>query len=199
MSDSSKPRIKRKQTPPRYYFAHRKYLRYLLLDFENRCAYSRQHVSRLGGTRGMEIDHHNPRLQHPQKNAYDNMFLASHHCNGKKSNEWPTAKQRALGLRFLNPCKEQDYGVHLFEDPESYEIWGTSPAGRYHIRMLDLNAEHLIRERRRRHELRALKKEPIVITALMHRAAAGVQAFSAEVAEMIPDIPQRKKPQAPTV
>jgi hypothetical protein len=194
MSDLTGARIERKQTPPRYYFGHRRYLKFLLLDFENRCAYSRQHLQRVGGVGGMDIDHHNPKLKHPQKNAYTNLFLASRHCNGKKGDEWPTPKQRAQGLRFLNPCKEQDYGVHLFEDPDTFEIWGATPAGRYHVRIVDLNADHLVRERRRRHELRALRKMPMIVTALRHDAAVGVRAFSAEVENMIPVIPQKKKP-----
>ena len=197
MSDSSVPRIRRKQTPPRYYYSHRNYLKFLLLDFENRCAYSGQHLHRVGGVGGMDIDHHNPKLKHPQKNAYSNMFLASRHCNGKKSDEWPTPTQRALGLRFLNPCEEQDYGVHLFEDPETFEIWGATPAGRYHIRMLDLNADHLVRERRRRCELRAFRKQPMIVTALREDAGNGVRAFSAEVEDMIPVIKQKKKPSLP--
>ena len=145
----------------------------------------------------MDIDHHNPKLKHPQKNAYTNLFLASRHCNGKKRDEWPTLKQRSLGLRFLNPCEEQDYGVHLFEDPITFEIWGATPAGRYHIRMLDLNADHLVRERRRRHELRAFKKQPMIVTALRHDAGDGVRAFSKEVENMIPVIKQKKKPALP--
>ncbi len=198
MSDSSdSPRIKRKQQPPQYYFKHRNYLKFLLIDFEKRCAYSGQHLQRVGGVGGMDIDHHNPTLRHPQKNAYKNLLLASRHCNGKKSNEWPTSEQRALGIRFLNPCEEQDYGKHLFEDPNTFEIWGATPAGRYHIRKLDLNAEHLVRERRRRHELRTLKKEPMVVSALREDALQGVQAFSAEVEDMIPPFPQKKRPPTP--
>jgi hypothetical protein len=187
----------RKQNPPRYYFAHRRYWPYLLLDFENRCAYSRQHIQRVGGKGGMDIDHHNPNLQHPKRNAYENLFLATRHCNGKKGDKWPNPNQRAAGLRFLNPCREMDYGVHLFEDPDTFEIWGATPAGKYHVRMLDLNADHLVRERRRRHSMLKFRKLPQVVSARRDDALKGVQAFQKEVDEMIPLIPQKRKPPQP--
>jgi hypothetical protein len=142
----------------------------------------------------MDIDHHNPTLSHPKKNDYKNLFLATRHCNGKKGDEWPSKKLRDAGVRFLNPCTEADYGVHLFEDPDTFEIWGASAAGRYHVRMLDLNADHLIRERRRRHELLALRQQPQIATAIRYDALKGVQAFKSEVDEMIPPLPQRPKP-----
>lgn len=151
-------------------------------------------MQRAGGKGGMDIDHHNPNLSHPKKNAYTNLFLATRHCNGKKGKTWPTAEQREAGIRFLNPCDEEDYGVHLFEDPDTFEIWGSTPAGKYHVRMLDLNAGHLVGERRRRHELRNFCKLPQLVTALRDDALNGVRTFLREVDEMIPLIPQKRKP-----
>lgn len=198
MSDfSPSPRVRCEQIPPRVYFAHRRFLKFLLLDFKERCAYSGQHVQRVGGIGGMDIDHHNPKLKSPERNAYENLFLATRHCNGKKSDIWPDAKQRAAGLRFLNPCKEMDYGVHLFEDPVTFSIWGATPAGRYHVRWLDLNADHLVRERRRRDEMRKQKAERQVVTALRDDALTGVKAFSEDLDEMIPTWPQKPEPPRP--
>ena len=54
------------------------------------------------------------------------------------------------GIRFLNPCEEDDYGRHMLENPKTHEVFGVTPAGKYHIRVLDLNAPHLVRERRQR-------------------------------------------------
>ena len=115
MSKSSpSPRISREQVPPRFYYAHRNYLKYLRLDFKDRCGYSGQHLQRVGGIGGMDIDHFNPLLKQPARNQYSNLLLATRHCNGKKGKRWPTEEQQKLGLRFLNPCEEIDYGVHLF-------------------------------------------------------------------------------------
>ena len=50
----------------------------------------------------------------------------------------------------LNPSKETDYGEHLFENPETHELIGTTAAGRYHIDILDLNHETFLSERRDR-------------------------------------------------
>lgn len=108
------------------------------------------------GKRAMEVDHHNPKLKGRRRHQYENLFPASHHCNGKKGEQWPTAQDIIDGLRFLNPRKEQDYGVHLFEDPLTFELVGTTPAGVYHIENLDLNNPYFVRKRRVRKELKDL-------------------------------------------
>jgi hypothetical protein len=194
-------RITRKQAPPKFYYSHRNYLKFLLVDFESRCGYSCQHVDRAGGISCMDVDHHNPLLPLPQRNDYKNLILATRHCNGKKGERWPTLDQRNRGLRFLNPCEEPDYGVHIFEDPDTFELWGATPAGVYHIRYLDLNSPHLVRERLRRHELRKLKKGAHFITTRRRDrdpdALAGVRAFNDEVEKMIIPLPQKRRPAPP--
>src|ERR1700690_2436329 len=118
----------------------------LMKDFESRCAYSMQHVDLAGGAKCMEVDHFNPHKKDDPIQDYANLFLASRHCNGSKRDRWPSNKDQALGLRFLNCCNEQDYGEHIFEDPDTHELVGVTPEGRYHVRNCDLNAPHLVRE-----------------------------------------------------
>lgn len=197
---SPSPRIIRKEKPPRWFFNHRKYLKHLLVDFSKRCAYSGQHLQRTGGESCLDIDHFDPTLKLPARNAYSNLLLASRYCNGKKGQKWESVAKRNAGLRFLNPCEEIDYGHHLFEDPETFLIWGATPEGRYHVRMLDLNAGHLVTERRRRCALRRLQKQTQSITTLGDTkiVLAGVRAFMLEVDEMILDFPQRKAPPPPS-
>src|SRR6266498_4434704 len=115
------PRVTRTQNPPRYYVTHRNYLPYLLKDFGERCAYSMQHYLRAGGMTAMEVDHHNP--FRADRNAYENLFLATKHCNGHKLQDWPTAAQQTQGIRFLNPCIDDDYDHQIFEDPDTFEVW----------------------------------------------------------------------------
>lgn len=191
-------RITRKQKPPQIYKAYRKYLPYLLTDFEGRCAYSMQHYLRAGGLTAMEVDHHNCHLSENTKNRYSNLFLSTKHCNGHKLGR-PTKLERKSKLRFLNPCKEEDYGVHIFEDPETFEVWGATPEGRYHIRYLDLNAEHLVRERKLRSYARKGWKNtgPIEIDPdfpLNSTSAKSLDYIKDEINKMIPDIIQKKKP-----
>jgi len=95
----------------------------------------------------MEVDHFNPTLKHPARNMHGNLLAASRHCNGSKWDHWPTDEQQDHGVRFLNPYLESDYGVHIFENLDSGELFGATPAGRWHIDMLDLNAEHLVMKR----------------------------------------------------
>lgn len=162
MSPSTNPRITKK--PPKRQFTestYRKAKAYLLEDFEGRCAYSLQHVNRVG-LRTMDVDHFNPLLIGLARHRYSNLFPATRHANGAKSNLWPSRKLRKVGVRFLDPTKETDYGVHIFEDPKTHLLVGVTPAGRYHIRCCDLNAPHLVIERTDRTKLLALLNSSVI-------------------------------------
>ncbi|MDR1010377.1 MAG: hypothetical protein LBM04_04500 [Opitutaceae bacterium] len=111
----------------------------------------------------MEIDHHNPKLKGRKRHAYENLFPATRHCNGAKSNTWPAKMEHQNGLRFLNPCKEADYNFQIFEKPNG-ELVGTTPAATWHIRKLDLNAPHLINRRRQRTFVDHLSEQCILQT-----------------------------------
>ena len=188
MSSSKKPRIKR-GPPPKKPIKRRNYrdaLPELIRDFEGRCAYSMQHQSRSGR---LEVDHFDPRRKKDLIQNYNNLFPASRHCNGKKSDIWPSNTERAAGCRFLNPCEEMDYGEHIFEDPTTHELVGVTPAARWHIRMCGLNADHLIQERRRRAKhWRTIKSVAIKVMGDYYRASEMAQSFREEVELMIPPI-----------
>ena len=77
----------------------------------------------------MEIDHFDPRKKEDFIQQYENLFLAKRHCNGAKSKFWPSGAEQALGLRYLNPCREQDYGVHIFEDSQDASPGGDHASG----------------------------------------------------------------------
>ena len=126
---------------------------YLMEDFEERCAYSMQHISHASGPKNMQVDHFNPRRKKDDVQKYSNLFLSTSHCNNSKSNQWTTNKERAKGIRFLNCCKEFDYGVHIFEDPDTHEVVGITSAGKYHVDACDLNADHFTKERKKRAEI----------------------------------------------
>jgi hypothetical protein len=164
MSLSSPSRITRGE-PPRKRLKHYNYrdaLPELMRDFGRRCAYSLQHVEDVGST-SMEIDHHDPTLPQSIRNNYENLFPAVHHCNNFKRRIWPTPAEQNQGLRFLNCCKEIDYGKHIFENPDTHELVGVTPEGRYHIEGCDLNAPHFIRKRKERSALQAILHKYAVI------------------------------------
>lgn len=152
MSNSIKPPRVNRSTPPRLFYQgrHREAFPYLMVDFQQRCAYSMQHISRAGGPKNMEVDHFNPHLKKDHFQRYSNLFLSTSHCNRSKSDRWPTNKDRDKGIHFLNCTKEMDYGVHIFEDPDTHEAVGVTTAGRYHVLSCDLNAPHFIEERTKR-------------------------------------------------
>jgi hypothetical protein len=190
-------RLKRGNPPPRTIRRHNYYevLPDLLACFGERCAYSMQHQERAGR---LEVDHFNPTTKRKPKQDYNNLFPASRHCNSKKSNHWPNEEQLAAGIRFLNPCEENDYGEQIFEDPESHLLHGTTPAATWHIRICGLNAEHLVIERKKRAECWLLfektKRATIAKGLGWAQLAKLIESYKTMIEILIPPIPFRKKP-----
>lgn len=120
------------------------------------------HKDMAGGESAIDVDHFDPRLKSRYLQSYSNLFPASRHCNGKKQNAWPTKEMEAAGIRFLDCTKEHDYGAHILEDPATHRVFGITPAGRYHVRVLDLNAGVFIKHRQMRANLRVFMTETCV-------------------------------------
>jgi hypothetical protein len=176
--------------PPKKQLKRRNYrdaLPELMRDFGGRCAYSMQHFQRCGA---LEVDHFDPRLKNKLIQLYDNLFPASRHCNGQKSNTWPNQHELAAGCRFLNPCEEMDYGEQILEDPVSYRLVGMTPAAIWHIRVCGLNADHLVHERRRRagHWAHIKKTAITVREGKFDEVGELMMMFRVEVELMIPEI-----------
>jgi hypothetical protein len=191
-SVATTPRVIRGKGPPWRIkrLNYRNALPFLVEDFDGRCAYSLEHCH-TAGMRCMEIDHFNPKLKRKHFQPYSNLFLASRHTNGSKSNHWPTAAEQKLGIRFLNCCQEQDYGVHIFEDPVTSQLVGVTPAGKYHIRYCDLNAPHLVLHRKRRTQMRNLLQKMAISlkTDSPFQLPDQYSTLQSIVDEMIPSIP----------
>lgn len=156
-------------------------------DFHDCCAYSMQHMSRAGGLIGMEVDHFDPRRKNDVIQDYENLFLASGHCNRFKGDYWPTEVELAVGIRLLNPCQEQDYGEHIFEDPTSHELVGTTVPGRNQIVRCDLDAPHFLDERRERSEILSAIKRAEDLTPKSSNELS--ERLRKVVSLMIPEIP----------
>lgn len=98
------------------------------------------------------------------------------------------------GIRFLDCCSEWDYGEHIFEDPITHQLFGVTPAGRYHIRMCDLNAPQFMRERTIRSRLRViLNSSPAIIRDLEKGLElSNLLTLLTDIAErFIPPIPSK--------
>jgi hypothetical protein len=167
---------------------YRKALPYLLKDFGNRCAYSMEFVGEKA-----EVDHFNPNKKSDKIQEYSNLFPASRHCNGAKKATWPSKALQAQGIRFLDCTKEVDYGESIFENPETHHLVGITPAARWHINELDLNAPFLVKKRRDRSLLLySLSKCPVVAKKPLPEMGPFVELVDVcrELAdEMIPEIP----------
>lgn len=190
MSNSTKARIIRKNLPNKVLTktTYREAWDCLALDFESRCAYSMQHVYRAGGRSCMEVDHFNPHKKQNSIQEYKDLFPATRHCNLSKRDRWPSNKDREVGIRFLNCCDEIDYDVHILEDPDTHELVGMTPAGKYHIRNCDLNAPHLVQERVRRAEIWRLLESTSITLKKGKSLPPELQVIKAEVGTMIPKI-----------
>jgi hypothetical protein len=161
---------------------------FLLRDSGGRCAYSMIHEREIG-KETIEVDHFDPRKVDGKKNHnYDNLLPAYGPCNRSKGNKWPRPEAEALGVRFLNPSVERDYGVHLFEDPESHKIVGFTGAGKYHVRHLALNTEYLNYKRKNRSIARGLRDKVQLIQAFSPYDAAQLNNFLGDAESAIPDI-----------
>jgi hypothetical protein len=133
------------------------------------------------------VDHFNPRIRGKKRNHFTNLMLASAHCNLRKWKQWPSLSDELEGLRFLNCTEEQDYGAHLYEDRATGRLYGSTPAGRYHIEGMDLNNPYLCERRRRRTHLRALRDGPFIDLPI-EGLLTHIQAFKQVIDDMIPEI-----------
>lgn len=155
-------------------------------DFLDRCAYC---MRRMDDSKTMEVDHFNPNQKKDRIQLYQNLFLSDRRCNGTKSNTWPTKEELARGERFLDCCQEIDYGGTIFEDPQTHELIGTTPAARYHIEHIGLNHPFLVTERSKRTvQLKTMREfEPFrKINPKIEMAYLVVQK---SVGKLIPEIP----------
>ena len=200
MSRSSSPRIRRGPAPSRR-LTESNYRKAawpaLKRDFRSRCAYSMLHGMNSGGDRCMEVDHFNPTLSGDSRHVYLNLFLASRHCNLLKSDHWPDEEDVLAGIRFLDPCNEQDYSYVIFEDRRSGELVGTTPAAKWHIDILVLNAPHLVEARQKRTgisrviesvEATLADLEPAIPEEMKRRMREGLRTLRREQRRAIPRI-----------
>ncbi len=164
---------------------YRRALPELRRDFEDRCAYCMRHICT---ETEMQVDHFDPRRKKDKLQVYSNLFLSDAHCNGAKSDSWPTDAEIKDGIRFINCCEEQDYGEQIFEDPKTHELVGTTPAAIYHIDTIDLNDPGLVNERRYRYELFA-KLDYLAEGELTPDMKQVVDSLRDELKRCIPRIP----------
>jgi hypothetical protein len=142
------------------------------------------------GREEIHVDHFDPRKYDGRKNHdYDNLLPAFAPCNRAKGAKWPSQEAQASGVRFLNPAVEPDYGVHLFEDPNSHAIVGATPAGKYHLRHLALNTEVLVRKRMNRSLARNLRPHISLIQGLPSFSEGDLMTILGDAETAIPEIP----------
>jgi 5-methylcytosine-specific restriction endonuclease McrA len=173
MKQPPPPRIIRKETPPptRGRDGYLKVREHLRRDFDYRCAYCMIHEQQIGGTEGFWIDHFKPRSKDGRINDYANLYWACIGCNRSKGESWPTPAQRRQGARFVDPCREQDYGVH-FTKNEHGELVPQTPCGEYHVTRLRLNRLSRVAYRRARNRITARLADALAIVEWLEQEPA---------------------------
>lgn len=182
-----KPRVSRKYDPTTCFAEHElrnQALDQLLSDFADRCAYSLIHVEAVS-KHNMEVDHHNPNITGEKRNAYSNLYPAFSLINNHKRKRWPNENQKNNRQRFLDPCKETDYGNHIFEDHGTGTLIPASPEAVYHIENLGLNHDWLKAQRRKRTE----NQEILAALLKLQKIDGNTPVFKNLVASFSNDIP----------
>lgn len=175
-----------------------KALPYLKKDFGCRCAYSMVFLDLAGGETCMEVDHFKPKRKFPRKaHSYSNLMLVSRHCNGNKGDEWPSYVLKKQGFEFINPCKEQDYGKHIFENIETGELVPATPKGAYQIEKCMLNASHLVNQRLDRTKLKRLLEQKTPITIPYTESISEGEKHLKELNQTLTDIKSKYIPYIP--
>jgi hypothetical protein len=109
----------------------------------------------MGGQEIFEVEHFMPRSKFEEKSCeYANLYYACRGCNSHKSETWPSEESATRGFRFVDPCEEDPYGLHL-QEAHGGIVKALTNAGRYtsdHIRLNrpDLKDWRLRREKARK-------------------------------------------------
>lgn len=148
----------------------------------------------------MEVDHFDPRLKDKARQPYLNLVIAYRACNNSKRAYWPTTAQERLGVGYLNPRQDVDYGEHIFEDPDTHKVWGCTPAGKWHVEKLNLNDEFLVKARAQRSRWFALlEQDTDSILAISpgneSKALSSLHEIKQLCETAIPVLPLRKNPE----
>lgn len=122
------------------YEAYRPFLR---RDFDFRCAYCLRHEFFFGGGEAGEVDHFRPRHLFPALlNDYDNLYWSCRKCNAVKGRTWPSADQTERGLRFLDPCGDDQ--THHWQAHTDGTLTALTLPGQYTIRHIRLDRPTLV-------------------------------------------------------
>ena len=113
----------------------KKALRFLLKDFEGRCAYCLdpgefRHPSQT------QVDHFNCKLRERQRHQYKNLMLAGSACNLRKHDK-PIVNPLDKEQRLLNCTEENEFPEHIVE-LEDGQWEPKTKAGEYHLESIGL-------------------------------------------------------------
>jgi hypothetical protein len=108
----------------------KKALKFLLTDFEGRCAYCLD-PSDFRHPSQSQVDHFDCKLHKRARNQYCNLMLACSACNHTKHNK-PVVNPFDRAQRLLNCTEENEFPEHIVETPDG-QWQPVSAAAEYHL------------------------------------------------------------------
>ena len=153
----------RRRHAPKVKGDHTKFRPFVRQDFSEGCAYCLLHELLAGGPRNFELDHFRPKslLRFAALIAdFFNLYYACHVCNANKWNHWPSVEEEAIGIGFIDFCRD-DFSDHFRENRNGRWI-PLTPSAEFTLDILNLNSAHLVELRARlRRIARQRKAKPI--------------------------------------
>ncbi len=140
----------------------KKALKFLLADFESRCAYCLD-PSDFRHPSQTQVDHFNCKLRERVRHQYRNLMLACSACNHTKHDK-PVVNPFDREQRLLNCTEENEFPEHIAETPDG-QWHSKTPAAEYHLVSIGLQeGSHQAKRASRRqvaHQLLSLLKKAI--------------------------------------
>ena len=145
-------RFTRRKPAPIVKGRYQKFRPFVREDFEECCAYCCLHEFWAQGDKGFDIDHFYPRREFEKKDPekekdFYNLCWSCAACNrkGQKGDRWPSEKEWAKGIRFIDLCTD-DFDDH-YRVLDDGTIEGLTESARWTIDAILLNRDHLIQMR----------------------------------------------------
>ena len=126
--------------------SYRAFRSYVRADFRHCCAFCLMHEFWSGGQRNYELDHFRPVSLFPHlERDYYNLYYACRTCNLTKLAQWPSLEVAAVGIGFVDFCRD-DFDAH-YRVLEDGALEPLTDSARFTLINLRLNSDHLVEMR----------------------------------------------------
>ena len=134
----------KRQLEPGPFGTYQRYKPFLKKEFSSQCVYCRL-PDGLKGYDSFGVDHYLPKSEFPElATVYSNLFYACNVCNRRKSDFWPTLRDKRERRIIVNPC---DHIMFEHLKYNSVSVESRTPEGSWTKDTLDLNERRTVEYR----------------------------------------------------